>query len=545
MSHVVVAFVATAFGGAVGWLAARRIHGRSVRRAMPANQATSQSRRRTDSLPSRAALRRIHCLSRAVKTIQTRSHLDSVFRDIVAMMPFAWQCPDIACVKLCYQDMHYYSDPYDETAWRLQSDIVVHGRSTGCVQVYYMQMRPCMDEGPFLREERFLIDAIADMLALAIERNQAQNALCDSEQKFLAIFNNAVNGVCLIERFSKRCCLANDVLCDMLGYGHDEFVSLTVEDIQPGLGDQDVLDQLYDPLLGQHSLVLDVPLKRKNGSVLYTDMSSFPILVGEKEYLLDIFKDVTERHWAQHQQLQLLSRLKISNDQLNGFIDVLSQSLKAIMRGMSTLADCITSNPDSRLCSESHTHVDVLMHRIGKTNRAIDAIAYYTAIGSDDQPAKIINLEDFLDTMVDALSLPEGMSVRIVTPLPVIRLRPKLLEDVVVNLLKNAIEAMRSTGGEIQVDARETKDHWIIAVRDSGAGIEARYKESIFQIFWTSDTEKTAEHLGVGLAIAKKSVETWGGRVWVESEPGPGSTFCFTLPKELMVCESGMTIGAD
>ena len=136
------------------------------------------------------------------------------------------------------------------------------------------------------------------------------------------------SSVLLIERYTKRCCLANDVICSMLGYRHDEFAELTVEDIQPGLGDEDVVDQLCDPLLGQHSLMQDVPLKRKDGSILYVDMSSFPIVVGDRDYLLDIFKDVTERHRAQHQQLQLMDRLGAVNVELGVFVKVLAHNTK-------------------------------------------------------------------------------------------------------------------------------------------------------------------------------------------------------------------------
>jgi signal transduction histidine kinase len=86
--------------------------------------------------------------------------------------------------------------------------------------------------------------------------------------------------------------------------------------------------------------------------------------------------------------------------------------------------------------------------------------------------------------------------------------------------------------GQIKVGCTEEKGFWVFSVCDNGPGIESKYFEKIFKIFQTLSTRDEVEAIGMGLPLTKKIVELYGGRIWVQSEPGQGSTFYFTLPKQ-------------
>ena len=116
-------------------------------------------------------------------------------------------------------------------------------------------------------------------------------------------------------------------------------------------------------------------------------------------------------------------------------------------------------------------------------------------------------------------------------PLPKIIADPRI-EQVLQNLITNAIKYSRpGVTPEVHISAIEQPGSWTFSVRDNGIGIDSQYKDGIFQIFRRLHGRDVAGH-GIGLALAQKIVEAHGGKIWVESEPGVGSTFYFTIVSE-------------
>jgi len=116
-------------------------------------------------------------------------------------------------------------------------------------------------------------------------------------------------------------------------------------------------------------------------------------------------------------------------------------------------------------------------------------------------------------------------------PLPVTLADPTQMVQVLQNLIGNAIKFHGASPPDIRLDTRQDERHWIFSVKDNGIGIESRYFERIFQIFQRLHTRKHYPGTGMGLAICKKIVERHGGSIWVESQPGSGSTFYFSISK--------------
>ncbi len=118
-----------------------------------------------------------------------------------------------------------------------------------------------------------------------------------------------------------------------------------------------------------------------------------------------------------------------------------------------------------------------------------------------------------------------------IEPLPTVLADESQMTQVLQNLISNAIKFRGTEGPKVEVSARHRGHRWIIAVKDNGIGIDPKYHENIFKMFQRLHTRDKYPGTGIGLAISKKIVERHGGRIWVESEEGKGSTFFFTLPE--------------
>jgi chemotaxis family two-component system sensor kinase Cph1 len=118
-----------------------------------------------------------------------------------------------------------------------------------------------------------------------------------------------------------------------------------------------------------------------------------------------------------------------------------------------------------------------------------------------------------------------------VDPLPVVRVNQSRLVQVFLNLVGNAVKYRSARKSEIHISAREQGNDWIFAVKDNGIGLDMRYADEIFGMFKRLPNSDVHEGSGVGLALCKAVIQRHHGRIWVESEPGKGSSFFFTLPK--------------
>jgi len=151
---------------------------------------------------------------------------------------------------------------------------------------------------------------------------------------------------------------------------------------------------------------------------------------------------------------------------------------------------------------------------------------------------KNVNLNLLVQEVIKMLAPPEHIQVAVKDELPTVVEERTRLRQVFQNLVDNGIKFIDQPKGWVSVDYADEGDHWLFSVSDNGPGIKEKYHNKIFQMFQTlAPRDKAAgatevESTGVGLALVKKIVDTWGGRVWVESTVGEGSTFYFTLPKK-------------
>lgn len=225
--------------------------------------------------------------------------LDDALQGTADLLPPAMQYPDITCARVLVENREFSTRNFKETRWKLQADIEVLGKKAGFVEVCYLEERPTLAEGPFLKEERPLIDAIAERLGKITERKRAEKMLQESEERFRAIFEGANDGILVADVKTKRFFFANPRICEITGYSLEELLKLGVGDIIPKKDLPYVIDSFEKQRQGKVALSKDVPVLRKDEKVVYCDVNSRPLKIGSQEYLVGIFRDVTESKKAE------------------------------------------------------------------------------------------------------------------------------------------------------------------------------------------------------------------------------------------------------
>jgi len=244
--------------------------------------------------------------------------------------------------------------------------------------------------------------------------------------------------------------------------------------------------------------------------------------------------EITERQQAEIRQTELIKKVDNINKELKDFASIVSHDLKAPLRGIKTLATWILDDCSDNLGEQANEQIHLLLGRVERMYKLIDGVLQYSRAGLAEGKETQVSLEKFIPEVIDMLVPPENITVTIESKLPEIECDETHIMQLFQNLLSNAIKYMDKPQGRIKIGCDEENDFWKFSVTDNGPGIEEQYFEKIFKMFQALTVSEEFKGTGVGLNIAKKIVELYGGKIWVESKMGEGSTFFFTLPKQKM-----------
>ena len=365
-------------------------------------------------------------------------------------------------------------------------------------------------------------------------RRQADAAVRRTESMFRQLFESApdpeiaVNHAGIIVR-------VNAEATRVFGYGREQMLNQPVEMLMP--------DRLREPHVGLRGTYmaaprtrpmgagLDLYARRKDGSEFPVEISLSPMETEEGYFVVSVIRDVTRQKKAEQALKELADELARSNTDLQQFAFAASHDLQEPLRAVAGCTQILQKRYADKLDARADELIEEAVQGATRMQSLVNDLLEFSRVGSRGQPLKRVDARQSLEDALHNLAVTIRESGAVVThdPMPEVLADATQLAVVFQNLVANAIKFRGDQRPEIHVGAERRPGEWRFFIRDNGIGIEPQYFERIFLVFQRLHTRKESPGTGIGLALCKRNVERHGGRIWVESEVGKGSTFYFTI----------------
>jgi PAS domain S-box-containing protein len=371
---------------------------------------------------------------------------------------------------------------------------------------------------------------------LARELREREARLRESRNLIEAIVANIVDAVMVInaqgdvETF-------NDAAVKMFDYQPTEVIGGPWQKLLPQAdGETLALGRIWQTM-GQ----------RQNGEWFPIEASINNIVLDDDRLI--IIRDITERQQtaaklaAKAAELDKINAslqatndsLRQSNRELDQFAYITSHDLKAPLRAIGSLSEWIEDDLDGSISTETRSHLTLLRRRVNRMQSLLNSLLEYSRAGRKRSPIAIVDVEQLLREVIQALDPPETFTINIVSPMPTMTTRRKPLQQVFSHLIDNAIRHHPTKLGIISISVVDQDDRYEFSIADNGDGIDTQFQERIYTIFQTLKARDRQENVGAGLAIIKKIVIAEGGKIRLESATGKGATFRFTWLKQAII----------
>jgi PAS domain S-box-containing protein len=372
------------------------------------------------------------------------------------------------------------------------------------------------------------------------ERKRAEEALRESEERYHMVLEASPDPVVAYDMEGK-CTYINPAFTPVFGWLPEELLGkkleyvphenwpetqMMIEKVQAGESFSRVESRRYT----KHGNILDVSIS----AAIHRNPDGIPM--GS----VHILRDITDHKLAEealrkaHDELEQrvkerTAELAKTNKELLEYDHIVAHVLKAPLRAIHYYSDFLSEELEGTLKENQKTYLDSLTRAVRRAAGLVDDLLEFSMVGRRSGPIETIDIGVFLQELIVSLDLPSDVEVVMGNEWPSIEAEPALVQKIFLHLIRNAVKFNRSPRKCIEIGWLPAGDeHYELFVRDNGIGIEPRYHEQIFDVFQRLFPEEY-EGAGIGLAICKKIVQRHGGRIWVESELGKGSTFYFTI----------------
>lgn len=419
----------------------------------------------------------------------------------------------------------------------MRADLVFRGRRCGSLLV-------AGAAGDYGETDLARLAAIAERAAppfwaLAVERARARSAsgFAELRRQLDTILDTAVDAIVGV-RTDGRIVIVNPAASRLFGYSREELLGRKLKRLLPNLSRSERDEYRWRVMeTGQTGVFYTGKEEqgvRKDGSTFFLEMSVGVAGTGEHEIFLGIMRDITRRKAAEAELARRADELARSNRELDDFAYIASHDLKAPLRGIHNYANFLLEDYAEKLDDDGKTKLLTLGRLAKRMEDIINDLLTFSRVGRTEQSLAEVDLDAVLADVLDSLKVfldEAGARVSVPEKLPRTFCDQVRVRAVFHNLVINGVKYNDSAEKRIAVTWAENAGHEIVfSVSDNGIGIPEKHREKVFGIFKRLHSgDKYGGGTGAGLAIVKKIVELHRGRIWLESEPGQGTTFHFTL----------------
>ena len=365
------------------------------------------------------------------------------------------------------------------------------------------------------------------------QEKEIEGLLSEQRKQLDIIVENSPLGIVLM--VEGQIVKSNTAMQDMLGYTHEELKQVELKDITAKEDIAKSKSFIEDMRLGKlDHYTLNKSYVRKNGTkfMAKTSVSAVRTTEGEIEYQVAIVEDITEHRQLELQKEQLLKQLRASNKELQEYAHIVSHDLKSPLRSISALASWLTEDYADVLDGNGVNQLQMIQEKIEGMDKLIDGILTYSSIDKKTNQDTEVDLNQVISEIREIIFIPDHVNVVIMDELPTLIADKTKIHQLFQNLISNAVVHIRKKEGLVKIQAQETNTHWQFSISDNGIGIPKEYHEKIFKVFQSLGTSEKST--GIGLSIVKKIIDFYQGEIWLDSEEAKGTTFHFTLKKELL-----------
>jgi PAS domain S-box-containing protein len=371
------------------------------------------------------------------------------------------------------------------------------------------------------------------------ERKRMEESLRQSEERFRSVLDNSLDMIYSLNLQTDRYEYVSPASERILGYSPEEVIRRSLEKSRATIHPEDVqmLDENVIKLIASKGANASrIRYRVKHKELGYRWMSdSRSVIYDEENAPLSIvgsMRDITERKDTEEKLNQLMAELARSNTELERFAYVASHDLQEPLRMVASYTQLLARRYRGKLDADADEFIGYAVDGATRMQQLINALLDYSRVGTRGKPFKATDCEAVFSNAVANLNaaIKETDAVVEHDPLPTVVADAIQMVQLFQNLIGNAVKFHSEKKPEVHIGAERNGTEWIFSVRDNGIGIDPQYFDRIFVIFHRLHSRGEYPGTGIGLAICKKIIERHKGRIWVESQPGKGATFYFTIP---------------
>ncbi len=464
-------------------------------------------------------LKELDCLYGISRLIEKENiSLEEILEGTVNLIPPSWRYPEVTAARIVLDKQSFQTKNFRESAYKQTSEIKVSGKRAGVVEVVYLEEKPGSDEGPFLKEERNLINAIAERLGRIIERKRMEIDLRIKEEAIAS----SVNAIILAD-LKGNLNYVNRSFLYMWGYSDEkEVLGRSVAELW---NTQEGASEALEAVQGNKSWVGELVARRKDDSVF--DVQLLASIVeneaGKAICMMASVIDITER--------KKIEQMK------SDFVALASHELRTPLTSIQGYTELILDGDVGEISREQREFLEIISQNTRRLGALIDDVLDVEKIESGRMTMKMekTDLSQIVDSCVKTFKvMAEGKGFQLekdvkTSPMNVLGDSDRL-SQVFSNLLSNAIKYTKE--GRVKISVGIKGEFASVAVEDTGVGMSSEDMKIVFSRFFRAEDSyvRKTTGSGLGLSIAKATIERHNGDIKVESKLGAGSKFEVILP---------------